>query len=281
VLSDFPHPADRAQSWDDCDADVREYVTGTPAAVGIPLVGAYLHGSLAMGCFYRAKSDLDLLLVVEEPLNDRQRERASLALAMRSDRRPITGDLELSILTRRQARAHEHPRPYEVHYSAAWTERILLGRMHYADRHQADPDLAAHITVTRSRGVTLIGEPPQDVFAPVPESDYKAAVLADLAWALKDERLLESPYYGVLNACRVIAMLQSPPGTVLSKEEGALWALEELPGRHRPIVEQALACYRSARPVSLEERATDGHAWDADALRAFAAHALQHADRAK
>ncbi|MEO3807445.1 DUF4111 domain-containing protein [Sphaerisporangium sp. B11E5] len=276
MVNDPLHPAGRAQSWDDCDTDIREYVNGTLTAAGIPLAGAYLHGSLAMGCFYRAKSDLDLLLLVSDPLDAGQRERASRAFAGRSEHRPITGDLELSILTRRQAATHEHPRPYEVHYSAAWTERILSGLVDYAEQRH-DPDLTAHIAVTRGRGVTLLGAPPQEVFAPVPDHDYLAAALEDLEWALKDDRLLSSPYYGVLNACRVLAMLEGASGLVLSKEEGAAWALERLPERHRPLVKQALACYRSGRTVSLAERETDGHAWDDKELRAFASYALRGA----
>ena len=34
------------------------------------LVGIYLHGSLAMGCFNPQKSDIDLIIVVNEPLSD-------------------------------------------------------------------------------------------------------------------------------------------------------------------------------------------------------------------
>ena len=34
------------------------------------LVGIYLHGSAVMGCFNPAKSDLDLIVVVREPMMD-------------------------------------------------------------------------------------------------------------------------------------------------------------------------------------------------------------------
>ena len=34
------------------------------------LVGIYLHGSLAMGCFNPHRSDIDLIIVVNEPLSD-------------------------------------------------------------------------------------------------------------------------------------------------------------------------------------------------------------------
>jgi streptomycin 3"-adenylyltransferase len=221
-----------------------------------------------MGCFYRAKSDVDVLVVVPEALTAAQREQVAHTLAERSLGRPMLGDLELSVLTVAQAARHEHPRPFEVHYSAAWTDTILAGRVDYGTSHR-DPDLAAHITVVRSRGAIVNGPSPTDLFAPVPHTDYLLAITDDLREVLSGDALLSAPYYGVLNACRVLATLQIGPGTVLSKEEGVTWARDVLPTAHRPLVEQALSCYRSARVVTADERETDGHAWDHAALLAF------------
>ncbi|TDD57408.1 DUF4111 domain-containing protein [Kribbella antibiotica] len=260
------HESGRAQSWADCDADVREYVLGAVRAAGLADAWVYVHGSLAMGCFYRAKSDVDLLVVVPEALTPVERERVARGFAGTAAARPVLGDLEVSVLTRAQAATHEHPRPYEVHYSAMWTDAILEGRLDYTGSGE-DPDLAAHLTVVRKRGVAVSGPAPDEVFAPVPYADYRAAVAADLDDVLTGDALLESPYYGVLNACRVLATQE--PDTVLSKEEGALWAREHLPPEHQAIVEQALSCYRNAELLSAKERDTDGHDWDAAALLSF------------
>ncbi|GAB2633841.1 aminoglycoside adenylyltransferase domain-containing protein [Kribbella swartbergensis] len=268
MWSQVPHPADRAQAWADCDPDLRTYVLDSVDAIDLRTVGVYVHGSLAMGCFYRAKSDVDLLVVVPETLTEAERGRVARTLAQRSEGRPMLGDLELSVLTVAQAAKHEHPRPFEVHYSAAWTADIMADRVDYTSCHR-DPDLAAHITVVRRRGVVVSGPPPTDVFAAVPHSDYLSAITADLQDVLAGDNLLSAPYYGVLNACRVLATVELGPGTVLSKEEGALWARDMLPTEHRPLVEQALNCYRSARPVTATQRATDGHDWDTTALLTF------------
>ena len=60
------------QRWPNCDADVAAWVSGTVKSLCGELVadfvGAYLHGSLAAGSFYRPKSDVDLLFVVRGPL---------------------------------------------------------------------------------------------------------------------------------------------------------------------------------------------------------------------
>ena len=262
------HPADRPQSWSDCDPDLSAYILQSVDAMRLDPVGVYLHGSLAMNCFYRAKSDVDLLVVVPETLSEAQRRQAARALAQRSLDRPMLGDLEVSVLTVEQAANHQHPQPFEVHYSAAWTAEILADRVDYGTQH-ADPDLAAHITVVRQRGAVVSGPSPADLFAEVPHDDYLAAITADLDDVLSGNSLLSAPYYGILNACRVLATLKLGPGTVLSKEEGVVWARDSLPAAHLPLVEQALRCYRSARPVAPQDRDTDGHDWDTDALLAF------------
>ncbi len=259
------HVSGRAQSWDDCDADVREYVLQATELVD---GWVYVHGSLAMGCFYRAKSDVDLLIVVPNALTPAERERIARAFAGTAAARPVLGDFEMSVLTVEQAATHAHPRPFEVHYSAAWTDAILQGEVDYSES-RADPDLAAHITVARKRGVALSGPPSAEVFAPVPHADYLSAVLEDLHDVMAGEALLTSPYYGVLNACRVLATIDQGPGTVLSKEEGAVWARLHLPAEHQAVVEQALTCYRNATPLSAAERQTDGHDWDNTALLSF------------
>jgi streptomycin 3"-adenylyltransferase len=268
---DSLHPRDRAQSWEDCDPDLRAYLQAALDAMKVDIVGAYVHGSLAMHCYYRAKSDLDVLVVVPDTLTESQRRHATRSLALLSHNRPTTGDLELSILTIAQAAKHEHPHPFEAHYSSYWTQAALADQIDYAET-RSDPDLAAHLTVVRARGATVTGPPPADLFAPVPHEHYLAAILADLDDILTDDELLTSPYYGVLNACRVLATLKNGPGTVLSKEEGATWALNSLPPEHHPLITQALHCYRSARPVTEADRPTDGHPWNTQSLQLFREH---------
>jgi streptomycin 3"-adenylyltransferase len=109
-----------------------------------------------------------------------------------------------------------------------------------------------------------VSEPPAaEVFAEVPYDEYLRAIEADL----DDVDLVAEPYYGVLNACRVLMVRESPK--VVSKDEGGEWALANLPEEHKSVIEQALRCYRSARPVRPEERGTDGHGWDQQALERF------------
>ena len=45
---------------------INSYVSHSKEILGENLVGIYLHGSLAMGCFNPQKSDIDLIIVVNE-----------------------------------------------------------------------------------------------------------------------------------------------------------------------------------------------------------------------
>ncbi|MGH2447914.1 MAG: nucleotidyltransferase domain-containing protein [Chloroflexota bacterium] len=61
----------------------RELLAGT-------LVGIYLHGSLSMGCFNPALSDIDLLVVTSAALQPAQRRRAAeLLLGLSTASSPI------------------------------------------------------------------------------------------------------------------------------------------------------------------------------------------------
>lgn len=243
--------------------------------------GAYLQGSLATGCFHRAKSDLDLLIVVDDPLPATARARTARRLAEASLTRPILGDVELSVLTAANARTFVHPSPFELHYSETWRAAILADEVDYTEE-RTDEDLAVHVTMTRARGLSLAGPPPHELLGPATPAAYVDSVIGDIEWLLSDDNLLGSPYYGVLNICRTLRGIglgvEEAMREGTSKEEGGLWALETLPAVHRRLVEQALACYRSARPVPESERRTDGHGWDTEALRAFADHARQATD---
>ncbi|HLS15916.1 MAG TPA: aminoglycoside adenylyltransferase domain-containing protein [Beutenbergiaceae bacterium] len=258
------------QRWPDCDSDIVAFTTGTVEVLrrglGADLVGVYLHGSLAMGSYYRPKSDIDIL-VLSRPLTPAQRRQISRDLARHADSRPTSGDLELSVITARTAARARAPMSYQVHYSTTWNRRILADEV---DWHQTpdDPDLPAHVMVTRHRGVVLSGPPIPEVIGQVPWPEFADAVLGDLTWILSGETLYQDPVYGVLNICRAWHVLGTGEQVVLSKEEGALWALEYLPERHHRLIRAALASYRS--PQETPAATTANRAREAAALRSLA-----------
>lgn len=199
-----------------------------------------------MGCYYPPKADVDLLAVVREPLTGAQRRALLSALLDLHDRRGGGAGVEMSVVTATAAAAAAHPMPYELHFSPVLADAIRAGtHEHRADA--VDQDLATHIMVARARGMTLWGAPAAQVFAPMTWAHYRDAAEADIDWALAPERLRDNPVYLVLNACRLLQIEALGEGTIMSKEEGALWGLEALPA-HRPLIAAALAHYRSNEP---------------------------------
>jgi predicted nucleotidyltransferase len=239
--------------WPRCPKSVRSQVEtvreGFLAMLGKNLIGVYLHGSLAMGCFNPTQSDIDLLVVVKRRLSARtRRDLTELFLAASINPCPI----ECSALLERDLRSWRHPAPYDFHYSEDWRARFAK-RPSLADSRGRDPDLAAHVSVTRARGICLVGAPIAGVFAKVPLADYVDSAIADFRWArrrvnlraLAPGRRVAASLYFVLNAFRVWSLLAT--GQVKSKAEAARWARVRLPRELRELARSALDLYRTGR----------------------------------
>jgi hypothetical protein len=231
--------------------------------LGDELLSVIVHGSLAMGCYRAPKADVDMLAVCRHALAPNRRRRIAETLIAVHDARRSGAGIEISIVTAAAARSGVHPMPYELHVSGdcSGLAEMRDGSFDYS-ADGLDPDLAAHITVARARGVALFGPSPAEIFAPMPWGYYLDALETDLKWAL--ERVEENPAYFVLNACRVLQIEALGEGTVMSKPEGARWGLHHLPEQYRPLLGAALAHYLSDQP--------EGAAvLDTDALERFAA----------
>ena len=64
---EIDHESGRPQHWSVADQDLRQWVDAIFGRLGQldGVVAVYLHGSLAMGSYFRPKSDVDLLVIVE------------------------------------------------------------------------------------------------------------------------------------------------------------------------------------------------------------------------
>jgi streptomycin 3"-adenylyltransferase len=223
-------------------AQVDRIAASSREIIGDDLVGVYLHGSLAMGCFNPARSDIDVLVVARRTLAAADRLRFARAM-LDCSRQPCP--VEISVLHAADLRPWRHPAPYQFHFGESWRQRFADALAAGAAdlplaEPRADDDLAAHITVARARGVALSSPPPAETLPDVPHADYLDAILDDFAWCR--EHAPAFGVYAVLNACRVLAAARER--LVLSKREGGEWALAVLPDALRPIVVRALAIYR-------------------------------------
>jgi streptomycin 3"-adenylyltransferase len=214
------------------------------------LVGIYLHGSLAMGCYHPRRSDIDFLVVTDGPLQlGRKREMARAMLEI--DAAAPGGGLEMSVVTRAAAERPAYPTPFELHFSRDWADAYRDGQLDLASS-RTDADLPGHFVITRERGRVLWGEPIERVFGPVPAEHYTASIVRDAQQCVADllggaaSGRCRVPTYGVLNLCRVAAWLED--GRVTSKAEGARWGLKHVGSEHHALIDAALAAYAGAMP---------------------------------
>jgi predicted nucleotidyltransferase len=199
------------------------------------LSGVYLHGSFALGCFNPLRSDLDVLVVVDAPLQPDEKLRL-VDLLLHVSMTPH--QIELDVVTTDQLKNWRHPCPHEFHYGESSRERFIQDPVRrLAELSSPNADLAAHITVTRAVGISVVGPAPPYLLPAVPLEDYRDSLLQDLEWA----RTADSDIYGILSPCRIWATLAT--GEVHSKVTGAEWALARLPDGLKPPVEAALAAY--------------------------------------
>jgi streptomycin 3"-adenylyltransferase len=183
--------------------------------VGSDLIGAYLHGSLALGDFHHERSDIDLLAVTARAVVADLKPLLCKALSPSSLPCPAVG-LEFSLVTRGSLRCGDTAPNFELHIATdtkTGTERCIDGT-----GRAGDTDLVMHYAVLRSRGVTLVGPEPVEVFPEVRRDHLLDALRGELEWAMTNG----SPSYQVLNAARAWRFLEDD--VICSKTEGGEWA---------------------------------------------------------
>lgn len=221
---------------------LKEFVETLQSYFGKELIGVYLHGSLAMGGFNEISSDIDILIITENKLSLENKKDLSRIILELSENAPANG-FELSVVTLKNLKNFGYPTPYEFHFGKDHLQEFKEGKVDFTDG-KTDPDLAAHFVITKQRGVCLFGQPIAEIFPDVPRKHYLDSVTKDVEWSY--ERIMEGadigkldvPVYGVLNFCRVIALITD--GLVASKLEGGNWALENLPEKYYSIIKEAL-----------------------------------------
>ena len=217
---------------------LNKIIDGYKRILGENLVGIYLHGSLAFGCFTLGKSDIDFIAVVDdEPTPSEKAEMIKLLLKLDAEAPPK--GFEMSVVPRSVCERFVYPTPYFLHFSNGHKQSYIDDiEGHIAVLHGDDRDLAAHFTVIRAVGKTLCGAPISEVFGDVPQRYYLDSILFDIENA--EEDILEDPVYITLNLCRIMGYLNG--AGVLSKLDGGQWGLRHLP-EYGGIIKAALAEY--------------------------------------
>ncbi|MDY0396931.1 DUF4111 domain-containing protein [Virgibacillus halophilus] len=176
------------------------------------LVGIYLHGSASMGCYREGTSDIDILIIVSNPLS-LVVKRKLITVVLELEEKDPQKQTEWSILLKADLDHFSYPTPFVLHYSKIHKEQYILDPS-YSCANDVDPDLAAHIVMTRKRGKCLAGGEICQVFPSVPDEYYIRSIVHDVKDAVKE--MDNNPVYYILNLCRVLCYLRNR--SVLSKK---------------------------------------------------------------
>ncbi len=204
---------------------------GLPAVLGARLVGLYLYGSLVAGDFDPAISDVDLLAVLTEELDDAAFAALDALHARLIAAQPAwTERIEIAYLAARALQTFRTTRsPIAI---------ISPGEPFH--RKDAGADWLINWYVVRTQGRALIGPPAATLIPPISADEFRAAVVAQArAWrtyvaATRDSR----PYqgYAILTLCR--ALYAVTHGVQASKRQAGAWVAAQLP-EWAPLIAEA------------------------------------------
>ena len=227
-----------------CELDILQKMKDAfQKILGDRLVGIYVHGSVAFGCYREDVSDVDFLAVVNTPLTLSEKI-ALIETILAPDAIVPKNGVEMSVVRADVLRPFVYPTPFELHYSVSHLARIQRDVREYCENmHGVDPDLAAHCMVTRSVGFALCGKPIEEVFGEVSRIHYLDSIRLDVAQAADD--ILENPVYVILNLCRVLAYIRD--GIVISKKDGGLWGIAALSPLDGEMIARALISYTEGK----------------------------------
>ena len=219
--------------------------------LGPKLVGIYVHGSIAFGCFNWDKSDIDFLVVINDILTLEEKKSLIKQIIDLEFVSPPKG-FEMSVILEKYCKNFVYPTPYELHYSNNYLRQAKSDLDKYClNMNGVDKDLASHFIVVQKVGFTLYGCDIHNVFSgEVPKNDFLDSIKIDIENSENDikksieENDNQSFIYIVLNLCRVLAFISQ--NLVLSKEQGGKWGIKSLPMNLHSVINAALESYQSS-----------------------------------
>jgi hypothetical protein len=229
------HPAGPTR-YEDINVLLSELLAGVRAILGDQLVGIYLYGSLSLGDFDPASSDVDFLAVTADALPQEMLERLRQMHAdIAASGLPYATRLEGSYIPRAAWRRYD---PGNARHPTIGTD----GPFQVAEHGR---NWIIERTIVREHGVVVWGPSPRGLIDSVSPDELRAAACEQMlgVWRTRidDEGWLRPKAYqafSVLTFCRALYALHF--GTVASKPQAAAWAETVYPG-WKPTIEQALA----------------------------------------
>jgi hypothetical protein len=177
-----------------------------------------LHGSLTLDDYVPGRSDVDLLVVVEEPLSDAQLD--ALTEAVGGNRPGAPGRVDLRVVTREVACSPTPAPPMEAYIEL--TPGPGSG-MQVERRRVGEPDLMVEFSMCRAHGRSRLGAAPTELIGEVPAEWMVAVGDAQLAaWEVTGDDPKHAALT-MLTACRVWHFAEE--GRHCSETVAGEWAL--------------------------------------------------------
>jgi predicted nucleotidyltransferase len=232
------------------NALLRRLLTDVQAALGGQFVGLYLYGSLSLGDFDPASSDVDFLVATEGVLpGDALARLRALHTTLAGSGLPYADRLEGSYIPRAALRRYNPDDARHPTIGADWPFQIGFH----------DSNWVLEYWIVRERGVVVAGPPPATLIEPNTPEELRAAVCWQLerVWRARaeDAAFLRPRHYAafaVLTLCRALSTLRT--GVVASKPRAAALTATAYPA-WRPSIVRALAKRADHSDADLTETA--------------------------
>ena len=224
-----------------------------PVLQAIHLYGSALDGGL------KPRSDIDLLVTVSTHLDETSGQALQqdlLAISALPGENDTLRALEVTVVTCNELVPWRYPPRRELQFGE-WLRDDLRAGIY--EPPMPDHDLAILITKIRQRGIAVIGPPAVDLFDAVPKADFHAA-LADTIAQWQDEPDWQGDERNVVLALARI-WYSASTGEIASKQRAAEWGLEQLPARHRDVLDLARSAYLGADDRALVARKAETKAF--------------------
>ena len=232
-------------SYESCPSVVKQQIAKITNEVSNQLngnlLGLYLHGSMVLGGFDEASSDIDMIGVIKDELSLKEKiALSSLLLSLNKKPRPI--DIEFFIkddFVRWQGSPASH-----FYFSDYWIEKyekIALGGDDASDLLAVvNPggEATADFKIAKENGVCLYGMPTTKLLPVISDEIFLGFISSGVNQYYVESDNDEQSSFLILQLCRILAYKQIRE--ILSKHKAAEWALDTLPSSLHSIIRTAL-----------------------------------------
>lgn len=195
-------------------------------------VGMYLFGSLACGYYDEDISDVDLLVIINNPLNnDEFKQLEQLHLDLVKLYKELDNRIEI---------AYAHLSALKT-FKTQTSEIAVISPGEPFHRKEAGIDWLINWYNVQEQGKVVFGPPAHEIIEPISKDEFIERVKNQArewdSWVVNTKN--SRPYQGhaVLTMCRALYTCRNYKQT--SKKQAALWAMKELP-KWEQLIKNAL-----------------------------------------